>query len=340
MKKLIIPAVVVVILVLIVGGYQLYQKYVVYEPTYTPSRAAAQETQAPAGAAATPAATSKEAAATGGKYARWLGDWTLETGEAPGTLTIHAAIGANGLPTFEMKLPYIKNPFPQFPNLVAREDEQVVPFTGVQALDDSTVKCVIHGHESAPTSIEFTLNAPSDKLEMNTRVSMNTGKTEEKKTVFGRGAQTPEASAQALAERNFREAMIRNSVPRAKGDMRVLAVAIEAYFVDFNKYPSSRADYSLPVWLTTPIRYLMKALPDPFGRERGATYHYYTDKSAPEGWMLVSGGPDGKIDLTYKIYSGAVKKSGFFGAVGEFQQYLYDPTNGTMSKGDIIRWRQ
>jgi hypothetical protein len=340
MRKLIIPAVIVVALVLIVGGYQLYQKYVVYEPTLTPSRSTAQETQAAGGAAPSPAAASKDAAAASGKYAQWLGDWTVETGEMPGALPMHVAIGSNGLPTFEIKPPKIVNLYPQFPNLASAQDMPTITFTGVEALDDSTVRCTLPGHENTMLTYEFKLNAPSNKLEMNTRVSMNTGNTEEKKIVFGRRALTADASAEALAASNFGEAMIRSSVARAKADMRSLATAIESYYVDFNKYPSSRAGDSVPSRLTTPIAYMTKILTDPFGRERGATYHYYTDKAAPNSWMLVSGGPDGKVDLTYKIYSGAVKKSGFFGAVGEFQQYLYDPTNGTMSKGDVIRWKQ
>jgi len=59
------------------------------------------------------------------------------------------------------------------------------------------------------------------------------------------------------------------------------------------------------------------------------------------GWILVGGGPDRDIDLTYKRFSPTVKKFGSKRSLGTlFSQYGYDPTNGTISDGDIMRFHQ
>lgn len=148
----------------------------------------------------------------------------------------------------------------------------------------------------------------------------------------------------AIAIPNFLEARERSQVSRARADMRSLATGIESYFVDNNAYPASSTDgfrktlpgekkvssFASPA-LTTPIGYLTNLLPDPFVTE-GRTYGYYSDKA---GWILFSPGPDGKFDLDWKIYDSSVPQPS-----PDLLKYVYDPTNGTISSGDIIRVKQ
>ncbi|HUT24583.1 MAG TPA: prepilin-type N-terminal cleavage/methylation domain-containing protein [Sumerlaeia bacterium] len=78
----------------------------------------------------------------------------------------------------------------------------------------------------------------------------------------------------AIAVPNFLEAQTRSKISRAKSDQRSLATAIEAYRVDYNKYPDPYDDFGLSgavdyiqylVGLTTPVAYITSvSLRDPF----------------------------------------------------------------------------
>ena len=59
----------------------------------------------------------------------------------------------------------------------------------------------------------------------------------------------------AIAVPNFLEAQTRAKVSAAKGDMRSASVALEAYAVDYNKYPPSAADMPTVALraMTTPL---------------------------------------------------------------------------------------
>ena len=166
----------------------------------------------------------------------------------------------------------------------------------------------------------------------------------------------------AIAIPNMLEAQIRAKVSRSVSDMRTLATAIESYRVDNNNYPAE--NYPSPELitfagkqflpnsvklrpLTTPVAY-QSGLPidvfapptDPLNQVGPRTYHYVSvndplypsDESFfrggnPEGlhlqWMLQSTGPDqgadGPNSSTY------------------WQFPRYDPTNGTVSIGNILR---
>lgn len=165
----------------------------------------------------------------------------------------------------------------------------------------------------------------------------------------------------AIAVPNFLEAQTRSKVSRIKGDLRSLATAIEAYAVDHNKVPREwhSTMYGDPqvngvnvagvLWwgLSTPVAYITdpyikdpfqdKNLTSPFD-ERVFTYHdmktravnwYPTSTFWPPAyefygaWRLGSVGPD-------RSYTHA-------GCVSNSAQLLYDPTNGTVSPGNI--WR-
>lgn len=168
----------------------------------------------------------------------------------------------------------------------------------------------------------------------------------------------------AIAVPNFLEAQVRAKVSRARTDMRSVATALETYRVDWNAYPPMRepgftggnpvlAGGELKWWyvpdrLSTPVSYLSTAdvrcpfggdipqsinFPDNIWRRYGyenieelvaaattvpiLTGRYVNERALDLAgqWRLQSTGPD-------NIWNPSV---------------MYDPTNGTVSPGDIIR---
>ncbi|GAB4319301.1 MAG: hypothetical protein Kow0059_13210 [Candidatus Sumerlaeia bacterium] len=166
----------------------------------------------------------------------------------------------------------------------------------------------------------------------------------------------------AIAVPNFLEAQTRAKVSRADADMRTLAVALELYRVDYNHYPPENwlGPELVPILsgvaipnviklkrLTTPIAYVTALPGDPFAPDNDPlnqlwprTYHYasrndplYPGNAFFDGegdneegrrceWVLQSYGPDHGIDLGLPTY---------------YQFPRYDPTNGTVSLGNILR---
>jgi len=185
----------------------------------------------------------------------------------------------------------------------------------------------------------------------------------------------------AIAVPNFLEAQTRSKVSRVKSDMRSLATAIEAYQVDWNKYPYDGSQggeflgttfnfWHLPITLTTPVAYMTNvSFNDPFRETQqtfwqdgnirytsiGSTWGTDFDSafagSVSEsaffeglsatfgGWRLSSAGPDGEFgppnadNPTDSWPAVAITE---FSYPGQLPQ-PYDPTNGTVSDGDIIR---
>lgn len=177
----------------------------------------------------------------------------------------------------------------------------------------------------------------------------------------------------AIAVPNFLEAQVRSKVSRAKADMRSLATAIEAYAVDHNKYPD---DNPAPIKLglaysraalirtSTPIAYITTGLLfDPFavGSMDTRFYGYANAKAALDHpptlpaagisasdedkalflshqWVLQSVGPD-KINFALAPPSDSGGFPLAFNALTAETSYsfFYDPTNGTVSVGDIVR---
>ena len=136
------------------------------------------------------------------------------------------------------------------------------------------------------------------------------------------------AVAQQTAPQRTEEE-IKSNVSRARADLRTLHTAIESYKVDWNYYPAH-----LPA-ITTPISYVTQMPADVFEKPLGPgeeiPSRYFADKSLmgmpgvlklavppqdPIRFVAYSVGPDGVDD----------------GAMIE-----YDPTNGIISSGDVIR---
>ncbi|MEI7634295.1 MAG: prepilin-type N-terminal cleavage/methylation domain-containing protein [bacterium] len=159
----------------------------------------------------------------------------------------------------------------------------------------------------------------------------------------------------AIAVPNFLEAQTRSKVARTKSDMRTLATGIESYCVDNNVFPVS--DWSSYKYgtgtvgarlycCTTPIAYITNIPRDPFVLTTFAiwwdTYEYWDDRCSREyrpndpwgiegrasfgyAWRLLSLGPNYTGD-SWRYVPGT-----------DDLTYVYDPTNGTVSIGDIIR---
>ena len=173
----------------------------------------------------------------------------------------------------------------------------------------------------------------------------------------------------AIAVPNFLEAQVRSKVSRTKADMRSLATAIESYPVDNNHLPMDYEPYQLyPFYfhycLSTPQAYISNAyMWDVFGTERKVTsnpdkvlwrYRYRAFKEnycAEQGWPTAGNTYPGavgaqKVFGSWAIYSYGPDKivnlptNPLFGVGAnetDFMWEVYDPTNGTVSKGEVIR---
>ena len=165
----------------------------------------------------------------------------------------------------------------------------------------------------------------------------------------------------AIAIPNFLAAQTRSKVSRTKSDMRTYATGIESYFVDNNTYPMVESGYYVSRGITTPISYISSISKDPFGVSAAydvynrvnhpgwgttedywyATQVYYQfwgfgwyvypsgDRSGnPAKWVLESKGPD---------HAWAQASAPGVYEVDEPYPWQYDPTNGTISRGNIVR---
>ncbi len=175
----------------------------------------------------------------------------------------------------------------------------------------------------------------------------------------------------AIAIPNFLEAQTRSKVSRMMADMRSVSVGIESYYVDNNSYMPG---FNIPPWnspvhygiwaLTTPLAYItqgkVKDIFDrnPYQTQAGLLMWDLFDANnviiesstgAPGGpptsnnkgvyWMLMSRGPDHtsgfySTDPEYDIRTRIIMAET---DLGEFLNTIYDPTNGTVSNGNIYR---
>ena len=170
----------------------------------------------------------------------------------------------------------------------------------------------------------------------------------------------------AIAIPNFLEAQVRAKVSRMNASLRTAALAMESYFTDNNHYPLTTytpfGTYPLeerwklwPGALTTPISFISSEAPlvDVFRAAHGyktqlaneimyLPSEFYTVKygnNVPATytaqvnrygyWVLRSAGPDTWYQ-NFLWMKGDYDNGGWF--LGS-----YDPTNGTVSGGDIYR---
>ncbi len=184
----------------------------------------------------------------------------------------------------------------------------------------------------------------------------------------------------AIAVPNFLEAQTRSKVSRVKADMRSLATALEAYYVDDNRYPPDFSDTLPPAnnviyndliqrlrHLSTPIAYITTLPEDIFAEQvaAGGARRINGAVQDPAPYQLPNGeiirpivydyakfdrddvGPKDSISVWAQITKNpenvawALNSPGPDTAVHEYlgfpQLTIYDPTNGTVSFGQIIR---
>jgi len=152
-----------------------------------------------------------------------------------------------------------------------------------------------------------------------------------------------------IAIPNLLEAQTRSKVAKSDADLRALATALESYHADYTSYPptplSSLSDrYARLKFVTTPVAYItmlpmehfaLKGQREPFAfwnsnlndaMKFSPIYFYLFDEKRRRGrWALFSRGPD--VD-----YEAAPEEGG-----GGLLMH-YDPTNGSASNGDIMRF--
>ena len=165
-----------------------------------------------------------------------------------------------------------------------------------------------------------------------------------------------------IAVPNFLEAQTRAKVSRMRADFRSLSTALEAYYVDYNSYVNrDNGDSPLGVYvqglkqLTSPVAYITQVPYDGFGQygdlavNRRPMLELGTGDAAtlepsgppdainPKGcpsntWMVRSTGPDRVDDTLINNYPRSFDRP-----AAEISGLIYDPTNGTVSKGDLYR---
>jgi len=160
----------------------------------------------------------------------------------------------------------------------------------------------------------------------------------------------------AIAIPNFLEAQVRAKLARVYSDYRTVATALEAYCVDYNDYP---VDVGSPPWefslivLTTPISYMTSLPSNPFGIEtanpvaewydygRGTATNWFSEWHARGfGYFILSAGPNRTYE--WGLGSSEAWTQNDMAIVLDTGQEsnnhlgkLYNPTNGTISSGDV-----
>ena len=148
----------------------------------------------------------------------------------------------------------------------------------------------------------------------------------------------------AIALVNYQNAVVRGKVAHAKSEMRIISEALELYRVDYDIYPPAAIrDFQLPEplnYLTTPLSYITSVPKDPFGLAKFdfnpyiemAGYNYKEKRTTSDGMPGETYGHIWRhyMNKNYFIHSCGPNK------IWEVMPYIdYDPTNGTVSKGDI-----
>ena len=177
----------------------------------------------------------------------------------------------------------------------------------------------------------------------------------------------------AIAVPNFLEAQVRSQVSKVKADMRSAATALESYVVDNNQYPYDGYNYNgsgqhqynywyLPPELSTPVSYISSTYyEDPFRKHLTGAGHYQWDNirytCIESTWGLAYDGLQTGSAGVSSLFEAVMEEWGGWrlNSAGPDQSYgpsgwpgvsaypdsatpqPYDPTNGTVSWGDIHR---
>ncbi len=178
----------------------------------------------------------------------------------------------------------------------------------------------------------------------------------------------------AIAVPNFLEAQTRSKVSRTKADMRSMATALESYRVDYNNYPygdglSDGITVGVPGTrrITSPVSYMTSLPVDIFAPETAAsggsgtfiqpyTPNYFYASSRPGGFPGIGNSvlTWGWLVTDYRVNALRIDPTTANGALNvnatesvfwelrslgpdraQNSSFPYDPTNGTISSGDV-----
>lgn len=170
----------------------------------------------------------------------------------------------------------------------------------------------------------------------------------------------------AIAVPNFLEAQTRAKVSRIQADLRTYETAMETYRIDHSKPPPtyrSSAIYTrkwIAKYLTTPIAYMNQALQDPFNTD----VSHPQNNNNPDNLYIIAWGPDHYLhpsnaprypsffqmypqysdgsrllrkNFVYVYSLGPDKKFDILDGKSPQAVHPYEPTNGTLSRGEVAR---
>jgi type II secretion system protein G len=159
----------------------------------------------------------------------------------------------------------------------------------------------------------------------------------------------------AIALPNFLEAQTRSKVSRAKTDMRNLQNGLEMYRIDSNFYPPDTGDEDWSwKFLTTPTAYLgsiprspFKEMHSPYDWRVGHDWYIYWNilgdtpvhRHIQKSYFVITcTGPDQSLDCwghwLFNDPPGPISPN--YVETEQFWNAIYDPTNGTVSFGDLV----
>jgi len=170
----------------------------------------------------------------------------------------------------------------------------------------------------------------------------------------------------SIAVPNFTEAQVRAKIARIQADMTTLRTGVEVYMIDYNSYPPRfTPDEFLPTLktqkrdmshLTTPIQYLASLPDDIFAKDYEPPNNgidYYDTRQTSQylcarygvpttrwgavpnyGYLMVSVGPDTAIGAPPNQYLDYPPQ----GKAVRTLYIVYDPTNGTVTTGNIFHF--
>jgi hypothetical protein len=127
----------------------------------------------------------------------------------------------------------------------------------------------------------------------------------------------------------YAAAIVRSKVSKTKYNFEQISKALESYYNDNRTYPIPTVIYTLPNSLTTPVAYLIE-LPKDIMAPQSPPLGYAIDTVSKEA-IIASRGPDWVWQIDFPHFSYAKWTAEYYELIS------YDPTNGTVSDGDI--WR-
>lgn len=351
--------------VVVLGGGVYYYTARTSSPAVVPSGGAAPAdtagpvASAPASsiasnAAPVPRPTLPPPAPSNAGYDKWAGMWFCQSApELQSSLYMKVGLRADRKPEFQMSQDAASLPrgdvssdlLARFPNLLGASVQggaNLPTFSPVQEMAPGRIAFQSE-RPDVPLTSTLEYRAEVDSLSMTLTTSQQTPQGKVTETTMGpwsfaRWQAPPDDAGSGTSD----EQLISAGLSDARRDQRACATALEAHFVDFNQYPAPGPDSAVPLILTTPVGYISRLASDPFASAQNATYRYYVSANPP-AWILVSPGPDGDFDITPEIFQDAARRT----PPGQYQEmqrllepYTYSPVNGTISNGDVFRFKQ